>query len=436
MISAAKREDIIGALRRGTVPGSGLDAFAVGVDVFAPVIDEELERVAAGRGAFKAVRGEYGSGKTFFGRWFQERARSRGFAASEVQINETETPLHKLETVYRRLVERLGTADAANGAFRSVIDGWFFALEQDVLAEGGVDADDESALLARTDALMEARLATISKAAPAFSAVLRAYRQAVARGDGSLADGLISWLAGQPNVAASVKRAAGIKGDLDHFGAANFLAGLLVILRDSGYAGLVLVLDEVETLQRMRADTRERGLNALRQWIDEIDAGRYPGLYLLITGTPAFYDGPQGIQRLVPLAQRLHVDFATEARFDNPRAAQIRLSAFDHGALVAVGTRIRDIYAEGARDQARIHGVVDDAYVETLARAVAGGLGGKVGVAPRLFLKKLVADVLDRVDLHADFDPRRHYSLTLSETEMSAAERAAANADSVDDIAL
>ena len=436
MISAAKREDIIGALRRGTVPGSGLDAFAVGVEVFAPVIDEELERVAAGRGAFKAVRGEYGSGKTFFGRWFQERARSCGFAASEIQINETETPLHKLETVYRRLVERLGTADAAHGAFRSVIDGWFFALEQDVLAEGGADADDDSALLARTDALMEARLATISKAAPAFAAVLRAYRQALARGDGALADGLISWLAGQPNVAASVKLAAGIKGDLDHFGAANFLAGVLVILRDSGYAGLVLVLDEVETLQRMRADTRERGLNALRQWIDEIDAGRYPGLYLLITGTPAFYDGPQGIQRLVPLAQRLHVDFATEARFDNPRAAQIRLSTFDHGALVAVGARIRDIYAEGARDPARIQSVVDDTYVETLARAVAGGLGGKVGVAPRLFLKKLVADVLDRVDLHADFDPRRHYSLTLSDTEMSAAERAVANADSVDDIAL
>ena len=42
MISAAKREDIIGALRRGTVPGSGLDAFAVGVEVFAPVIDERL----------------------------------------------------------------------------------------------------------------------------------------------------------------------------------------------------------------------------------------------------------------------------------------------------------------------------------------------------------------------------------------------------------
>lgn len=436
MISEARREDIVGALRRGTVPSSGLDALAVGIESFAPTLDEELAAVAAGRGGFKAVRGEYGTGKTFFGRWLQERARARGFAASEVQINETETPLHKLETVYRRLVERLGTADTGVSAFRGVIDGWFYALEQDVLADKSVDASNADDLLARTDALMEARLATVNKAAPAFSAVLRTYRRAVADGDAMLADGLISWLAGQPNVAASVKRAAGIKGDLDHFGATNFIIGLLTILRDSGFAGLVLVLDEVETLQRMRTDTREKGLNALRQWIDEIDAGRYPGLYLVATGTPAFFDGPQGVQRLAPLAQRLHVDFGTDRRFDNPRAVQIRLAPFDHGALLSVGRRVRDIYAEGRPHEPRLRAVVDDAYVDTLATAVAGGLGGKVGIAPRLFLKKLVADVLDRVDLHADFDPRRHYSLTLAESEMSVAERAATGASTVDDIEL
>lgn len=163
---------------------------------------------------------------------------------------------------------------------------------------------------------------------------------------------------------------------------------------------------------------------------------RYPGLYLVITGTPAFYDGPQGVQRLAPLAQRLHVDFGTDRRFDNPRAVQIRLAPFDHAALLSVGRRVRDIYAEGRANEPRLRSVVDDAYLDTLARAVAGGLGGKVGVAPRLFLKKLVADVLDRVDLHPDFDPRQHYSLTLSESEMSASERAAASANSVDDIEL
>jgi hypothetical protein len=436
MISSARREDIVSALRRGTVPSSGLDVLAVGIDTFAPTLDNELDSVSAGRGGFKAVRGEYGTGKTFFGRWLQERARARGFAATEVQINETETPLHRLETVYRRLVEHLGTADTASGAFRGVIDGWFYALEQDVLADASIDASDAEGLLLRTNALMEARLGAISKTAPAFSAVLRTYRRALAAGDGMLADGLISWLAGQPNVAASIKRAAGIKGDLDHFGATNFLVGLLTILRDSGFSGLVMVLDEVETLQRMRTDTREKGLNALRQWIDEIDAGRYPGLYLVITGTPAFYDGPQGVQRLAPLAQRLHVDFGTDRRFDNPRAVQIRLAAFDHTSLLAVGRRVRDIYADGRPNEQRLRAVVDDSYLDALARAVAGGLGGKVGVAPRLFLKKLVSDVLDRVDLHEDFDPRKHYTLTLAETEMSATERAAASAASVDDIEL
>ncbi len=436
MISAARRDDIIGALRRGTVPSAGLDALAVGIDSFAPTLDEELATAASGRGGFKAVRGEYGTGKTFFGRWLQERARAKGFATSEVQINETETPLHRLETIYRRLVERLGTADSGTGAFRGVIDGWFFALEQDVLADGTVDVNDANALLERTQTLMEAQLTTISKSAPAFSAVLRTYRRALADGDSQLAEGLISWLAGQPNVAASVKRAAGIKGELDHFGAANFLIGLLTILRDSGFPGLILVLDEVETLQRMRADTRERGLNALRQLIDEIDAGRFPGLYLVITGTPAFFDGAQGIQRLAPLAQRLHVDFGTDRKFDNPRAVQIRLAPFDQGSLVAVGKRVRDIYAATQPNEARLRRVVNDTYIEVLATAVAGGLGGKVGVAPRLFLKKLVADVLDRVDLHETFDPSQHYKLTLAETEMTANERAAASATSVDDIEL
>jgi P-loop Domain of unknown function (DUF2791) len=403
---------------------------------FEAALDAELDAVALGRATFKAVRGEYGSGKTFFARWLQERARLRGFATSEVQVSETETPLHRMETVYRRMTERLATADSREGALRGVLDGWFYTLEEEVLAEGTVSPDDAKMLVAATDRLMERRLATVSRSAPAFSAVLRAYRRALLVDDPALAEGLIAWLGGQPNVAAAIKRSAGVKGDIDHFSATHFLAGLLAILRDSGHAGLLLVLDEAETLQRMRADTRERGLNALRQLVDEIDAGRYPGLYLLVTGTTAFFEGPQGVQRLPPLAQRLQVDFATEARFDNPRAVQIRLPGFDLDLLARVGGRVRDLFAEQAQAAERVRAVVDDRYIQDLAHAVTGELGGQVGIAPRLFLKKLVAEVLDRVDQFADFDPRRHYAPTLAEDEMTPAERAGAGARSVDDIEL
>lgn len=434
MIGAQRRSAILDALRRGTVPHDGLGAFAVGVERFEAAFAADLAAVAGGRGGFKAVRGEYGAGKTFMARWLQEQARAKGFATSEVQINETETPLHRWETVYRRLVERLATADTPEGALRPTVDAWFYTLEEDILAEGRVDAEDANALASATEALMERRLAAIARTAPAFSAVLRAYRRALLADQPALAEGLLAWLGGQPNVAAAVKRAAGVKGDLDSFGAMHFLAGLLTILRDSGRSGLVLVLDEAETLQRMRADTREKGLNALRQFLDELDAGRYPGLYLVITGTAAFFDGPQGVQRLPPLAQRLHTDFATDSRFDNPRAVQVRLQGFDLDALSTVGRRVRDIFSEHAEDGKRIRATVDDDYVADLARGVAGRLGGRIGVAPRLFLRKLVAEVLDRVDQFADFDPRRHYAPTIDEREMTKAERAAANATDVDDL--
>lgn len=436
MISPQRRQEIIDSLRRGTVPQRSLESFAVGLDRFEQALSEELDAVKAGRGVFKAVRGDYGTGKTFFSRWLQERARGIGFATAEVQISETETPLHRLEKVYRRLLERLSTTDTPQGALRSVIDGWLYTLEEDVLAGGGIDQNNTSALVTATTALMETRLAPITRTAPAFSAVLRAYRQAVADVDVPLADGLIAWLSGQPTVAASVKRVAAIRGDIDHFAALSFLQGLLLVLRDSGHPGLLLVLDEVETLQRVRGDVREKGLNALRQLIDEIDAGRFPGLYLLITGTPAFFDGPQGVKRLPPLAQRLDVDFQTDARFDNPRAVQIRLAAFDLERLGLVGTKVRDIYASGAAAADRVRARVDDAYIASLASAVTGSLGGRVGVAPRIFLKKLVGDVLDRVDQFPEFDPRLHYALTIADTELTDAELAARAGRSPDEIEL
>ena len=436
MISPQRRHEILDALRRGTVPSEGLDVLAVGLDRFAPAFDEELARVSTGAGVFKALRGEYGSGKSFTSRWLAQRAKDQGFATSEVQISETDTPPHRYQTIYRRLVEQLSTSSARMGGFRSVIDSWFFSLEDDVLARGDVDEHDTAALTRATTDLMERRLGSITRQAPAFAAVLRAYLEATNEGDRSRADGLLAWLGGQPHVAANVKRAAGVKGDVDHDAALSFLAGLLTVLRDAGYPGLVVVLDEVETMQRMRSDTRDKGLEALRKFIDDVYEGRFGGLYLLITGTPAFFDGPQGVQRLAPLAQRLHTDFSTDARFDNPRAVQVRLPGFTLDSLVEVGAKVRDLFAEGSADPRRIRAVVDDAYLGTLARAVTGTLGSKIGIAPRVYIKKLVGDVLDRVDQHPDFDPRRDYALTVSDTELTDVERQARTASSVDDIEL
>ncbi|MGJ6979252.1 BREX system ATP-binding domain-containing protein [Aestuariimicrobium soli] len=93
-----------------------------------------------------------------------------------------------------------------------------------------------------------------------------------------------------------------------------------------------------------------------------------------------------------------------------------------------MGMKVVDLYADGAGAAARVRGVVDEAYVDELAAATGGRLGGQVGVAPRIFIKKLVGEVLDRVDQFPDFDPQHDYALTVRTDELTDAERAAMGA--------
>ena len=362
--------------------------------------------------------------------------RVRGFATAEVQISEGETPLHHLESVYRRLCEQLTTTDSPNGgALRSIVDAWYFTIHDDVLTAGTTNVEDREALLSATDMLAEQRLGAIAARTPALAAAsgptVERSRSVTMRPQRDSSPG---------SAASRMSRrvsnaAAGIRGDLDHDAALAFLAGLLTILRGAGYVGLVLELDEVETLQRVRSDTRDRALNALRQLIDEIDQGRFPGLYLMITGTPSFYDGPQGAGRLPPLAQRLHTDFTTDARFDNPRAVQLRLPGFDLAALYEVGARVRDLYSDGSPHRRTASSGVRRRLHRHFgaSRHRRPWWAGRNGPA---VLKKLVADVLDRVDQFAEFNPRVDYRLTVNESELTEIERNARAAATVDDVEL
>jgi hypothetical protein len=125
-----------------------------------------------------------------------------------------------------------------------------------------------------------------------------------------------------------------------------------------------------------------------------------------------------------------------DPKFDSARAVQIRLPAFNYARLVEVGTRVRDIYADGQDSAERLHRLADDAFVADFATEITGDLGGNVGIAPRIFLKKLVSEVLDRVDEFPDFDARRDGTTPINDSELSLEEREARTPRAADDIAL
>ena len=433
--SKARRRDIVHALRTGTVPEKGLEYLAVGLDRFEKAIGEELADCTTGRSRFKAVRGEYGCGKTFFTRYFAARALSLDMAVTEVQVSEVDTPLYRLETIYRRALEHLRTKERDRGAFRQLVEKWFYDIEEDVLTTDPDLRSSTERFHERVGERLEERLSSVAQDQPAYSAALRAAHRARLDEDETTFEGLIAWLMGQPHVAASIKRKANLKSDLDHADALGFLRGLLLLLKQTGRPGLMFVLDEVETIQRVRADARENSLNALRQIVDAVGNGDFPGLYFMMTATGGFFEGQHGVRRAPALEQRLHVEFDANPRFDNPRAAQIRLMAFDEVKLLEVAKKVRLLFP--ADHPERIRAKVTDEVLVAAVKQITGQLGAKTGIAPRLFLKKLVERLLDRVDLFDDFDPVEHLDLTIGSAEMRPEEAEAAGiARSPDDIVL
>ena len=122
-------------------------------------------------------------------------------------------------------------------------------------------------------------------------------------------------------------------------------------------------------------------------------------------GTPAFFEGPTGVQRLPPLAQRFATDFAGDPRFDNPRAVQVRVMTFDHAVMVSLGINVRDLYADGTDAADRIPPWSTIRTCNCWRRRSGDRSTGRLASRRAGVLRKLVADVLDRVDQVPDHDP-------------------------------
>jgi hypothetical protein len=90
--------------------------------------------------------------------------------------------------------------------------------------------------------------------------------------------------------------------------------------------------------------------------------------------------------------------------------------------------RVRDLYP--AKSPERIARHVNDSFLNALVAQVTAGFGGKLSLAPRLFLRELI-DVMDRVDIHEDYDPSALYRLDLSDEKLTAEELAAKHGQAV-----
>lgn len=394
-------EHIFERLRSGTVPEKGLDTFAVGIDKPLQEIRRQLDLIASGEGAFKFLRGGYGCGKTFMSQYTLIEALKNNYAVSFVVVSPNDTQFHKFDDVYYRIVSSMKTPLAESGALEFAVDRWISRIEDSLAEEIGDDADDFDEQVKHR---FETELASLTKnsAGSDFINVLSAYFDAKQEGDIRTASGLMSWLSGSRNIAAGVKKTAGIKGEISSASAMLYLKAIVTIIKNAGYRGLVIVIDELETILRTRSDVRGKSLNGVRQIIDS--AKDYPGLLWLFTGTREFFDSRKGVAGLEPLHER--IKFSSSGGFVSMKQPQLELKPFDRTRLKAVALKLRDIYRTA--DPNRLFSLVDEAFIDSLVAMVSIGLRGDVGVVPRQFLRELVT-VFDLVEEHEDYIPKEVY---------------------------
>ena len=399
-ISNRNIEHIFERLRSGVVPARGLEAFAVNITQSRNEIKRQLDLASNNEGGFKFLRGGYGCGKTFMSRLALLAAQSQDFATSFVVVSDNDLHFHKFDDVYRKVVQELGTSECERGALSFIIDRWIGRVEAALIA-GGTNPDNSD-----FDGKVEKRIEedltflTKGKAPQDMIRVLRWIFKLKQNNETENAIALISWLSGSSNVAVNLLRIAGIRGRIGSNEAMDYLQGILAITKAAGYKGLVIAIDEVETILRMKSDIRAKSLNGIRQICDAAD--RYPGLFWIFTGTPEFFDTNRGVAGLEPLHNRLKL--IQNGKFYNQRQPQLVLKPFDAEGLKELALKLRELYPTDNRSQ--LNTKVTPEFIDLLVAKITEGFAGDVGIVPREFLRQLVT-ILDLASTEPEFDPMK-----------------------------
>ena len=419
-LSARDTEHIFESLRRGDVPTRHCEAFAVGIEPQRAEIRRQLQMARSGEGTIKFLRGGYGCGKTFMARLAIQDAQAQGFATSFVVVSDNDLRFHRFDEVYRKVVAELSTASCPRGALGDILDRWIARVESALLEAGADPAAPGFDARVRAEIASSLTALTAGRAPQDFVRAIQVIFDLKQRGDYAEAGALLSWVSGSGNVSAASKRLANIKGDIGSNAALDYLRGVLEITRAAGYAGLLIVIDEAETILRMRTDSRHKSLNGIRQILDA--SGSYPGLMWLFTGTPELFDTRRGVRGLEPLDAR--IAFHEQGGFANLRQPQLRLEPFHRDRLLRVALRLRELFPSAKR--AELETKVSDTFLGALVDQVTAGFQRDVGVVPRQFLRQLV-HVFDTLEQNKDFNPEIYLDEPLPPAEPT--ERAAPDDD-------
>ena len=391
-------EHIVRALKGGLVPTRGLDRIAVGREEELKLLRADLEFSHNGGAWVRCLSGHYSAGKTFFCSLVREEAWRRGFVVAAVELGR-DAPLHRFDVIYHRIMEAMRTVHLREvPAFEFILQEWLFNLEREVQSSMGLNPlnpahrGEVSTIITHRISEQLAKLRIYDQS---FANALRGYYAASQQRNEVAATAAVGWLKGDANIPVDVRKEFHLRGRVDNDNAFNFLQAMAALVVHIGYAGLILIFDEAESIRSIsRPESRDVAYENIRFLMDKTAQGEFGHCGFMLAGTEDLYtDVLRGVASYQALYDRLKPERA-RSRTKDFRYPLMALAGFDHVKLHEVALRVRQVHGIAYKWEA-IERLPDD-MLKRLIEQTAAHFGGKFTTVPRGFLKALV-DILDEL---------------------------------------
>jgi hypothetical protein len=401
---------LIRSLTRGTAIRDGVRYIHVGHTRWLAAQQELLSEIAEdGHSDTKFVRGAYGSGKSHFLSVVQDTARENGWMTSHVECRADGVHIDRFETLYPKIVANLSSSENAAGTASADNDGIGRLLERwtaQQFKKAGLKLESTSKPLDADSRLYAQLQRDLLKASlqPDFARAVMAFSRAHLADDFETTVAVTQWLRGSiENVrlpSAYLRKSSHdlsvqAKGfsELKHIGkgtAQDVLRSLLWLIKSSGYAGLVLCVDEVEELAKLGNRKRQdQALQALREFVDHAGGeGRFSNLCLYLAATPEMFEGPDYFPRYDALATRIQA-LGPELNWRAP-VIDLDKTPLDPDEMLEVAKRIREVHSAA-------YGKTDNVLgVDFISETVSELIKTRLGIARPRLLARVLIDELER----------------------------------------
>ncbi|MAS44460.1 MAG: ATP-binding protein [Rhodobacteraceae bacterium] len=313
-IKRRERDTVIQALRAGVVPRLGLQHIQVGREKEVAEMIRDLERIEEGGAAIRFVIGEYGSGKTFFLNLVRLVALQKGMVVISADLA-PDRRIHATGGQARALFAEM-TRNAATrtkpegGALPSIVERFVSQAMRAAQAEG-VSPDD----------MIRRKLAHLEELTGGyeFATVIARYWQGHEDGNEDLKANALRWLRAEFATRTDARAALGVRTIIDDAGVYDHLKLLSAFVRQAGYNGLVIALDELVNLYKLsNSQARNANYEQILRILNDVLQGSASHIGVLLGGTPEFLtDSRRGLYSYEALQSRLMENaFARDGRVD------------------------------------------------------------------------------------------------------------------------